>query len=70
MGGCQNCNCSAGDTKEAEVVCPPQGAQVSFDANGKCPCGKVKSECCRTADVQGSGPIEELCAPHGGKQVC
>ena len=73
MGGCGgHCACAAGAKPDAEMTCKPEG-EVALDKDGKCPCGKSADECCHKDKLvtgQKNDALDELCSPHGGKNVC
>jgi hypothetical protein len=75
MSGCGgNCACAAMQNDKPEVntkVCIPDVAPI-LDADGKCPCGKSFDECCHKDEIVAgqNDALGELCAPHGGKNVC
>ncbi len=63
-------NCACAQVSEGKETCslPPEG--IVFDKEGKCPCGKSKSNCCHGENEKENDALHELCEPHNGKHVC
>ncbi len=69
-GPTQNCACAS--TGVAGGTCALPTAPVVFDAVGNCHCGKPADTCCRSGEAKSNAndALGELCAPHGGQNVC
>lgn len=65
-------NCACAEPTVTQGVCALPTTPVSFDREGKCPCGKTADMCCHGGEAQSGAndAIGELCAPHNGQNVC